>query len=1089
MKVLKTWVDNIKDNRLPMLNRMYQLLMLVGLTVLLLVIGGGVLVGESATVLIVLGASFLLLALIAFITVDQNKIPIGIQCVGTVLTFLILPTGFFAGGGINGGSSIWFVFCFVYISLMMSGRSLVAYYISAFVITATCYYIGGRYPSTIFGHPDNVAYLDSFVSVILMSTVICIMIIFQRRALETQNRLANEQKKEILELNRIQNHFFSNMSHEIRTPINTIIGLNELTLREDISDTVAENSLNIQGASNVLLSLINDILDMSKIESGKMPIIPRPYDVGSMLSEIVNMIWTNARKKNLAFHVELDPTLPSRLEGDEVRIRQILINILNNAIKYTEEGSVTLSVRCRAQGGDIVLVSFSVTDTGTGIKKENIPHLFSAFERVEEERNRFIEGTGLGLSIVKQLVDLMGGTIAVDSIYTKGTTFVVSLEQKVVDSEAIGELDLIRRRRLSAQKARHQSFRARDARILIVDDNELNLNVARRLLARTDATVDTASSGKACLENTMRYHYHIIFMDHLMPGMDGIATLHALRHQPGGLNIETPVIVLTANAGSEMQALYDREGFDGYLTKPVTAQLLEEEALRFLPPELVTETKEDLMPDADFLTPVARQPKKRPILISSENICDIPAETLHRYSIKIISYDIETDGGSFVDGLEIDTDSVLSHIRTKGRTARPITPDVPRYVAYFAEALEEGSRVIHITPSAYTSGSFAMATAASQTFGNVEVFDSGQMSSGIGIMLLAAAKMADSGFSAEEILARLSQMKSRIRTSFLLESTEFLKRNGRVPKRATVLCDAFMLRPAVYASAQGMRLRKLYPGTREMAKSRYIKETFRENASIDRKRLFLVHAGILSAELDEIEKQIRALIPFETIQRQKVSCSSATMFGPNTFGLVYMLQDEMLQSDFWDDPAAVRDTPPPALGIAYGTKVVEPPETVAADPSGAVGSSAASSSYTTKAPEESSSSRGRADENSDALGLKNTPEYRRLTEMKKINGLPDWLSSSEALFAEDGVRYCGSPEDYLEALSIFNRTIEERADEIEQYFNEKDYKNYTIKVHALKSSARIIGAREISAMAAELEEAGNKLVDTLGTGEFTPDEA
>ncbi|MBR1628293.1 MAG: fatty acid-binding protein DegV, partial [Lachnospiraceae bacterium] len=367
MKKLKSFIESIHDNRIDMHDRMFRLLMSVGLLILLLVTLGAIYVGESTIVIIVLSASFLMLGVIAYLSIHFNKVPVGIQFVGTTLVFIITPISFFAGGGINGGSSIWFVFCFTFIVLMMSGRSRRAYLISTFLITTACYFTGSRHPSWIFGHADSVAYIDSYFSIILMSAVICVMIVFQRNALEEQNRIADDQKREIMELNRIQNHFFSSLSHEIRTPINTIIGLNELTLREDISDTVADNSLNIQGASNVLLALINDVLDMSKIESGKMPIIPRPYETGDMLSEIVNMIWASARRKKLDFRVEIDPNLPARMNGDEVRIRQILINILNNAIKYTQEGTVTLSILARKLGNERVSVSFSVSDTGIGM--------------------------------------------------------------------------------------------------------------------------------------------------------------------------------------------------------------------------------------------------------------------------------------------------------------------------------------------------------------------------------------------------------------------------------------------------------------------------------------------------------------------------------------------------------------------------------------------------------------------------------------------------------------------------------------------------------------------------------------------------
>lgn len=234
----------------------------------------------------------------------------------------------------------------------------------------------------------------------------------------------------------------------IRTPINTIIGLNEIILRGDITEEVAENARNIQGASKLLLTLINDILDLSKIKSGKMEIVNVSYETGALFSEIVNMVWVKAREKGLEFKLYVDPSIPSMLCGDEVRIKQILINLLNNAIKYTSEGSVMLSVRCECVTLNRVRVWYTVEDTGRGVKKENIPYIFNAFKRVDEEKNRHIEGTGLGLSIVQQLVKLMGGEISVNSVYTKGSKFIVTLEQDIIDDAELGTFTLTSRRKL-----------------------------------------------------------------------------------------------------------------------------------------------------------------------------------------------------------------------------------------------------------------------------------------------------------------------------------------------------------------------------------------------------------------------------------------------------------------------------------------------------------------------------------------------------------------------------------------------------------------------------------------------------------------
>ena len=266
-----------------------------------------------------------------------------------------------------------------------------------------------------------------------------IVMLYTKYCLHREIVTANRQHLEIEKLNKAQNGFFSNMSHEIRTPINTIIGLNEMILREDVSEEVMEDAANIRSAGKLLLNLINDILDMSKIQSGRMQLINGPYQTGEMLSDLVGMMWIRAKEKKLEFRVDVSPDLPNELIGDDVRIKQILINVLNNAIKYTKEGSVSLSVQCEYTDENTCNMIYSVTDTGVGIKPEDIPYLFSAFKRVDEDSNKHIEGTGLGLSIVKQLVDLMGGKVTVNSVYTKGSTFIIEIPQVCENQEKMGQ--------------------------------------------------------------------------------------------------------------------------------------------------------------------------------------------------------------------------------------------------------------------------------------------------------------------------------------------------------------------------------------------------------------------------------------------------------------------------------------------------------------------------------------------------------------------------------------------------------------------------------------------------------------------------
>ena len=381
--------------------------------------------------------------------------------------------------------------------------------------------------------------------------------------------------------------FLSNMSHEIRTPINAVLGMNEMILRESEEPNIIDYSENIRTAGTTLLGLVNDILDFSKIEAGKMDIIPVDYDLSSIINDLVNMIQARADKKGLLLKLDFDENIPKLLYGDEVRIKQAVTNILTNAVKYTEKGSVTFHIGYEniADNPDSVFLIFSVADTGIGIKPEDISKLFSEFERIEEKRNRSIEGTGLGMNITKRLLEMMGTSLKIQSVYGEGSTFSFRLQQKVIKWESLGDYETAHRERLSSMKKYREKFTAPDANVLVVDDTPMNLAVFKGLLKRTRIKIDTANSGIEALSLAKDKKYDIIFLDHMMPNMDGIETLHRLRSETEGANIRTTVICLTANAISGAREKYLAEGFDDYLTKPIDPVKLEEMMMHYLPPE------------------------------------------------------------------------------------------------------------------------------------------------------------------------------------------------------------------------------------------------------------------------------------------------------------------------------------------------------------------------------------------------------------------------------------------------------------------------------------------------------------------------
>ena len=358
-----------------------------------------------------------------------------------------------------------------------------------------------------------------------------------------------------------------------------------MILRENRDEIIQEYAYNIKSASQMLLGLINDVLDLSKLEAGKLQIVESDYQVSGMLRDAVLAIEARVKQKNLELKLEIDEEIPAVLNGDEIRIKQILNNLLSNAAKYTEKGSIRFSAKGTYSEEDFFLV-LSVEDTGIGIRKEDMEKLFESFLRLEMKQNRYIEGTGLGLNITKQLVDNMNGKIDVKSEYGKGSCFTVQLPQQIVDATPMGKLEKVARHGFQQNSAKGDFLRAPGANMLIVDDNRMNLRVMEGLLKRSEIQLEFAMGGNECLEMTQKKKYDLILMDHMMPEPDGIQTLHLIKEDPHNLNRETKVIVLTANAIAGMEESYLEEGFSGYLSKPIMVELLEEMLEQHLAPKM-----------------------------------------------------------------------------------------------------------------------------------------------------------------------------------------------------------------------------------------------------------------------------------------------------------------------------------------------------------------------------------------------------------------------------------------------------------------------------------------------------------------------
>lgn len=434
----------------------------------------------------------------------------------------------------------------------------------------------------------------------------------QNESNEELLKVVNMKKAETEEANRIKTEFLANMSHEIRTPINSILGFNELILREardkDITNIIryAENALQ---SGKTLLATINDILDFSKIESGKAELLPEKYELCSLIDETVIMNCQRAEEKGVTFVSEISNDIPHILYGDKKRIKQIILNLLSNAVKYTQKGSITFSVHATPHKAEetnslsdanpldlslkdsdktIIDLHISVKDTGIGIKLDDLSKIFDEFERFDKKKNKSIEGTGLGLVITKFWTEAMGGSINVKSKYEIGSTFSVIIPQVVLADETVGAYKEQYIEKSDTPNTYKEKFQAPNAKILVVDDNEMNLVVFSELLKKTKIQIDTASSGKECLQLIRKTKYDLIFMDDMMPFLSGVETLHKMRGLSNNLCINTPVIALTANAISGMRNYYLTEGFTDYVPKPFNPQYIEDIIIKYLPNEFVS---------------------------------------------------------------------------------------------------------------------------------------------------------------------------------------------------------------------------------------------------------------------------------------------------------------------------------------------------------------------------------------------------------------------------------------------------------------------------------------------------------------------
>lgn len=1034
MRILRRLNERVNsylfDSSIYIKDRTFVLFTSLELMALLLNAVAAVILGDPLTSALASLMGVAVGVVILIILVRMDKIKVAKIAIALVLVLILRPAAFFTKGGVDNGTMVMMLLGSYYLIMVLDGVFRIVICLIDTSLLVTCGVIAYHHPEYLTAYYRKSNYTNSFVQYIIGLVVLTILISFWTRILQKETRLAEEKTKELEELNRSQNRFFSSMSHEIRTPINTVLGLNEIILRqEDASEEIKKDARNIQGAGRLLLALINDILDVSKIEAGKMDIVPVDYNVSSLLSEIVNMIWLKAEEKGLKFEVDIDPGVPEVLFGDEVRIKQILINLLNNAVKYTKEGSVSLHMECETGDGRDALLKINVSDTGMGIKPDALPHLFDTFQRVDEEKNRYIEGTGLGLSIVKQLVELMEGEITVNSVYGQGSIFSVTLKQGISSDNRIGDISISGIGSMSGQEKFQHSFHAPDARILIVDDNEMNLQVEEKLLDGTGMVVDLAMSGVEALKKTLQFRYDVIFMDHLMPEMDGIDCFENIRSQKGGLNQNTPVVVLTANAGGENIELYNNTGFDGYLVKPVSGRQLEDMLMVHLPAEKVISIAGSEMTGSRLNT-ASGYTKKKPVIIATSTMSDLPQNIVKELQISIIPYTVITNEGVFYDNIDIDSEELVRYMADKTKMADSEPPTEEALTAFFAGELMKAHHLIYITLTTGSSREYGRAVRAAESFENVTIVNSEMLSSATGILVMIAARLAQQGLPVEKIVSELEEAKQYIRCSFVIKSTDIMARRDRISPMMNSLLNALWLRPFLRMKKDKLGVGGLLFGSDRNCYGKYMDHALPATVFPDTSFIFITYAGMSEEELMWVEKKVRERVDFDNIIFQKASAGISSNCGEGTFGLLYLVKGNR-NYNFESLFAKLKEQEKFDEYDEEETENTDDTESLTSD----------------ETPGEA------ADES--------------ISETK-------WYEEIPGIDPEAAVKNSGSEEAFLSVLKIYYDSYEVKSGEIQKFFDSEDWENYTIKVHALKSSSRLVGAIQLGNDAEAMEMAGKE---------------
>ncbi len=844
-------------------------------------------VSECIPVVCCLVIAVINMSICFYLLLKHHLLDIASVILGFTLCGVVFPSMFRFSGGIEGGATVYFSLNIIYTCIVFRGKWLAFFLALDIISDVVTYAVAYYYPDTVTSLPSREAvFMDSIYSVIVVGIAVGVMLKAYVNAYANQQLKVEEQNKKLEEAGKSKDHFFASMSHEIRTPINTIIGLNEMIMRNNSDEKTLEYAENVHKAGKLLLSLVNDILDLSQMEMGKMEILPVEYKITELISDLVDIVQIQAHDKNLEFNLDIDKDIPCELLGDKKRIEQVMINLLTNAVKYTREGSVTLSVYVESKTKTEVTIKFSVIDTGIGIRKEDITSLYEIFKRVDTKNNEKIVGSGLGLAITKQLVELMGGNLTVDSIYMHGSTFTVSLKQGIINPNRIGYIEHPDKNYKVIRGMYKHLFEAPEARVLIVDDNKMNIVVASELLSATRVQIDTALSGKECLECTRNKYYNIILLDHMMPEMDGIETVKEIRRQVNGLCRDTVIVAMTANAMSGALQYYSENGFDEYIEKPINGELLEKCILSYLPSDIVEYRRIEEGVENLLSVPTEKSRKKK-VRITTDCVADLPDDIIMQYDIGVMYLYIRTDKGRFADTIEISSDNLDQFISDEKSYARADSVSVEEYEQFFAEQLTKAEEIIHISMASDSGKSYSIAVEAAESFGHVHVIDSKHISCGQTLLVMYASKLLNENLSIADLIKEIKWAREKIVCQFMLPSIDIFYQNGYANKLIMRFFKTFNLHPILRIKHSSVKPISFCSGELHQARKRFVRRVLFKKRRIHRNMVFISHVALNINDQKMITDEISKYVLFDNVYVNKTSFSCAVNSGMGSIGIAY----------------------------------------------------------------------------------------------------------------------------------------------------------------------------------------------------------